>query len=253
MHCPLCDNLWCAGSRGKLSARAGGSVQCVHTVGWADTLDTAARSHRSVPQLSRPQKPEVWRSGREAAVRGDRGPHAEEAADSSGQCGLRWRSGGKEEEELRIILALADERLEQAGSLISSVRRDQGGADGKSGLPLASDIQADIGRLEETRERIGDAIEIYQAVQERRGEVAVRPPTSSSPSVTFNAKVNVEHRVREAVITRTSLGGRSRRSGLEDDRRGGQVWEGSGGLPPGKRALCVQWTEFFDQIPGKPL
>ena len=107
-------------------------------------------------------------------------------------------------------------------------------------MPLALDIETNIGRLEETRERIGNAIEIYQAVQERRGEVGEErypPPPPRSPNVTFQATVNVEHKVRrelkEVVITRTSRG---RRSGVEDDRREGQLWEGKldGGSSPGE-------------------
>ena len=145
----------------------------------------------------------------------------------------------KEAEEVRIILAIADEHLDQAGSLLSSVRRDQRGAVEEGGLPLALDIETNIGRLEETRERIDNAIEIYQAVRERRGEVGgdPPPPPHDSPSVTFQATVNVEHKVKrelkEVVITRTSRG---RRSGVEDDRREGQLWEGKldGGSSPGE-------------------
>ena len=149
----------------------------------------------------------------------------------------------EEEEEVRIILAIADEHLDQAGSLLSSVRRDQRGAAGAEGgsVALALDIENNIGRLEETREKIGNAIEIYKAVQERRGEVGGErspPPPPRSPNVTFQATVNVEHKVRrdlkEVVITRTSRG---RRSGVDDDRRDGQLWESGqlGGGAPGER------------------
>ena len=148
----------------------------------------------------------------------------------------------EEEEEVRIILAIADEHLDQAGSLLSSVRRDQRGAAAEEGsVALALDIENNIGRLEETREKIGNAIEIYKAVQERRGEVGGErspPPPPRSPNVTFQATVNVEHKVRrdvkEVVITRTSRG---RRSGVDDDRRDGQLWEAGqlGGGAPGER------------------
>ena len=146
-----------------------------------------------------------------------------------------------EEEEVRIILAIADEHLDQAGSLLSSVRRDQRGAAEEGSVALALDIENNIGRLEETREKIGNAIEIYKAVQERRGEVGGErspPPPPRSPNVTFQATVNVEHKVRrdlkEVVITRTSRG---RRSGVDDDRRDGQLWEPGqlGGGAPGER------------------
>ena len=162
----------------------------------------------------------------------------------------------KEEEEVRIILAIADEHLEQAGSLLSSLRRDQRGAGEEGGLPLALDIETNIGRLEETRERIGNAIEIYQAVQERRGEVGDErypPPPPRSPNVTFQATVNVEHKVRrelkEVVITRTSRG---RRSGVEDDRREGQLWEGKldGGSSPGEWSTLLP-SHYLPLLKGK--
>ena len=177
--------------------------------------------------------------------RGDR-PPAQAAADTR-QCvpaakPEQRKSGDKKEEEERIILAIAEEHLDKASSLLSSVRREKRGA-GDNGGTLDLDILDNIGRLEETRERIGSAIEIYQAVQERRGEVGGWPPPPT-PGVTFQATVSTEHRVvqepREVVITRTV--NRGRRSGVEDDRRDGQLWEegalsggADGEYPPPRR------------------
>ena len=246
-----------------------GSVQCVHSDGW-QPLNTAP--HRSVPllvgdasqvsdQLRRERGSGLARVNgterRKEETRGlerglERGPPALQATaagvgqSASEQARRRTLGNAKEaddeEEEVRIILAIADEHLDQAGSLLSSVRRDQRGAAAEEGsVALALDIENNIGRLEETREKIGNAIEIYKAVQERRGEVGGErspPPPPRSSNVTFQATVNVEHKVRrdlkEVVITRTSRG---RRSGVDDDRRDGQLWEPGqlGGGAPGER------------------
>ena len=252
-----------------------GSVQCVHSDGWQPLSDnTYTAPHRSVPllvgdasqvsdQLRRERESRVARVNgterrkeeRRGLERGlERGPPALQAtAGGVGQSateqarrktlGNAREADNEEEEEVRIILAIADEHLDQAGSLLSSVRRDQRGAAGaeEGSVALALDIENNIGRLEETREKIGNAIEIYKAVQERRGEVGGErspPPPPRSPNVTFQATVNVEHKVRrdlkEVVITRTSRG---RRSGVDDDRRDGQLWEAGqlGGGAPGER------------------
>ena len=244
-----------SGPRAAGKSRAGGSVQCVHSDGWqpADTY-TPPPSHFSVPLLaggdaslaSNQLRREGGSGPRLNSGRKEERPPAQATADNGGGQsateGERRKTleDGKKAEEERFILAIADEHLDQASSLLSSVRRDQRGAGEEGGLPLALDIETNIGRLEETRERIGNAIEIYQAVQERRGEVgdeSYPPPLSHNPNVTFQATVNVEHKVRkelkEVVITRTSRG---RRSGVEDDRREGQLWEGKlgGGSAPGE-------------------
>ena len=232
-------------------SRAGGSVQCVHSDGWQQHVDTVP-SHRSVPLLARGDasqassnqlRRERGSGPRLNSGRKEQRPPAQATADRGGQSATQLErrktlEEAKEAEEVRIILAIADEHLDQAGSLLSSVRRDQRGAGSEGSLPLALDIETNIGRLEESKKRIENAIEIYVAVQERRGEVGGEnypPPPPRSPNVTFPATVNVEHKVRskdlkEAVITRTSRG---RRSGVEDDRRDGQLWDGKldGGSP----------------------
>ena len=249
-----------------MSSQAGGSVQCVHSDGW-QPANTYTSPHFSVPLLARGgdaslasnqlRRREERGSGGKGVNSGSKKeqgpPPAQSTADNNGggqsatthqqerRKTLKEEEAKKEAEEVRIILAIADEHLEQAGSLLSSVRRDQRGAGEEAGLPLALDIETNIGRLEETRDRIGNAIEIYQAVQERRGEVGddPPPPPHDGPNVTFQATVNVEHKVRkkevkEVVITRTSRG---RRSGVEDDRREGQLWDEAkldGGSSPGE-------------------
>ena len=236
----------CSGPRAAGARRAGGSVQCVHSDGWQPA--ETAPPHFSVPLLAGGDASQARNQlrrerGSGPPLKSERPPAQATADNGGGQSateGERRKTleDAKEEEEVRIILAIADEHLEQAGSLLSSLRRDQRGAGEEGGLPLALDIETNIGRLEETRKRIDNAIEIYEAVQERRGEVGDEnypPPPPRSPNVTFPATVNVEHKVRskdlkEAVITRTSRG---RRSGVEDDRRDGQLWDGKldGGSP----------------------
>ena len=263
-----------------------GSVQCVHSDGW-QPLNTAP--HRSVPLLvgDASQVSDQLRRERgsgEARVNGterrkeekrglerglERGPPALQATaggvgqSASEQARRKTLGNAKEaddeEEEVRIILAIADEHLDQAGSLLSSVRRDQRGAAEEEGsVALALDIENNIGRLEETREKIGNAIEIYKAVQERRGEVGGErspPPPPRSPNVTFQATVNVEHKVRrdlkEVVITRTSRG---RRSGVDDDRRDGQLWEPGqlGGGAPGERVQHPRYRGTILEIAKSP-
>ena len=249
--------------------RAGGSVQCVHSDGWQQPANSAP-PHFSVPllaggdasQASNQLRRERGSGPRLNSGRKEERPPAQATADNGGgqsaTQGERRKTleDGKEAEEVRIILAIADEHLDQAGSLLSSVRRDQRGAGEEGGLPLALDIETNIGRLEETRERIGNAIEIYQAVQERRGEVGEEsypPPPPRSPNVTFQATVNVEHKVRkelkEVVITRTSRG---RRSGVEDDRREGQLWEGKldGGSSPCEWSTLLP-SHYLPLLKGK--
>ena len=248
VYCLRVTTSSCSGPRAAGARRAGGSVQCVHSDGWQPA--ETAPPHFSVPLLAGGDASQARNQlrrerGSGPPLKSERPPAQATADNGGGQSateGERRKTleDAKEEEEVRIILAIADEHLEQAGSLLSSLRRDQRGAGEEGGLPLALDIETNIGRLEETRERIGNAIEIYQAVQERRGEVGDErypPPPPRSPNVTFQATVNVEHKVRrelkEVVITRTSRG---RRSGVEDDRREGQLWEGKldGGSSPGE-------------------
>ena len=249
-------------------SRAGGSVQCVHSDGWQQHVDTVP-SHRSVPLLARGDASQAssnqLRSGpRLNSGRKEQRPPAQATADRGGQSATQQErrktlEEAKEAEEVRIILAIADEHLDQAGSLLSSVRRDQRGAAAEEGsVALALDIENNIGRLEETREKIGNAIEIYKAVQERRGEVGGErspPPPPRSPNVTFQATVNVEHKVRrdvkEVVITRTSRG---RRSGVDDDRRDGQLWEAGqlGGGAPGERVQHPRYRGTILEIAKSP-
>jgi hypothetical protein len=219
------------------AGRAAGSVHCVQPGG-------RHTKHGSAPALASPRpRGEVQR------------PPGQRPAEG-GQCTEGRRA---EEEEVEIVLALAEEHLQQAGSLLSSVGRGRGGGVQGAGPALARDIDTSIGRLEETRRRVDTAIEIYRAVQERCGRWS-----PAGPAVTFQATVNVEHRVRrpeaggmrEAVVTRTS-GRAGRRAGQADDRRTGQVWPGLGGgpSPQGESpppSVCTALSPFGNSFTHAP-
>ena len=216
---------------GARPPKAGGSEHCVHSVVWRDTEELVG-SHGPTPlltaskaearQSSRQGKKEAPRiivaPGARAESRGG-GPPARHTADSSEHF-RQQTAEDKEAQEVQIILAIAEERLDEASSLLSSVRRGRGEVE--EGKPaLAPHIESNIGVLEETRERIGDAIEIYRAVQERQTSKTLPWPPPPGPDMAVEQRLR--DGLREAVITRTV--DRGRRAGEGDGRRGGQLWE----------------------------